>query len=179
MTHEVRELTSEDVPALREFFASMPEEDRTFFYQDVDNPAVIEAWASDERRIRRCIVDDDGRLLALAALQPGVDWTSHVADLLLLVDPTARRQQLGRTLARRMLIEALEHGLKKVSVLIAADNEGGIDMFRKLGFEGEALLRDQLMDPKDGTTRDAVVLAHLADDTWSAMLTGGFEEAVR
>lgn len=179
MNPEVRELTGADVPRLQEFFAKMPDEDRTFFHQDVGDPAVVDAWANDLRRIRRCAVDETGQILALAALQPGVDWTSHVAELLLLVDPAARRQQLGRTLARAMLVEGLEHGFSKVSVMIAADNVGAIDMFQKLGFQGEALLRDQLKNPVDGTLRDTVILSHLVEETWSTMLTGGFGEVVQ
>lgn len=177
MSPEPRELTADDVPALREFFAEMSPEDRTFFQHDVDDPAVIDAWACDERRIRRA-VDDNGRLLAIAALLPGVDWSSHVADLVLLVSPSARRQGLGRTLARTMLIEAVKRGFTKLTVTIAADNEGAVTMFKKLGFEGEALLRDQLRNPVDGELRDAVILAHTVDDNWSTMLTGGFGEAV-
>ena len=174
----IRELVADDVDAVREFFASMPAEDRTFFYQDVENPAVIAAWAGDPRRVRRCAVDEDGHLLALAALQPGQDWTSHVADLVLLVAPAARRRQLGRTMARAMLLEAVRQGFSKVTVMIAADNTGAIDMFRKLGFDAEALLRDQLRDPSDGTLRDTVILAHLVADNWATMITGGIEGAL-
>ena len=177
-TPTVRELTAADVDAVAAFFASMPSEDRTFFYQNVDDPAVIEAWAADPRRIRRCAVDADGNLLAIASLQPGVDWTSHVADLVLLVSPAARRQQVGRTMARAMLLEAAEHDLAKVTVMIAADNEGAVDMFRKIGFEPEALLRDQLRNPADGTVRDTVILSHLLSDTWAGMLTAGFQDAL-
>lgn len=178
MTPQVRELTRQDAPAVREFFATMPAEDRTFFYQDVEDPAVVEAWAADEQRLRRCATDDDGRLLALAALQPGSDWTSHVAELVLLVSPQARGQHLGRTLARAMLLEAVQHGYLKVTVMIAADNTAAIGMFTKMGFEGEALLRDQLRNPADGTLRDAVVLAHLVHETWASMASGGFESAL-
>ena len=174
---EVRELTAEDAPALREFFLAMPGEDRTFFFQDVEDPEVAEGWASDDRRVRRAACED-GRILAFAALQPGVDWSSHVADLVLVVAPGARRMGLGRTLARGMLVEAVQRGYKKVSVMIAADNAGAIEMFQKLGFDGEALLRDHLCSPEDGTLKDMVVLAHLVDDTWATMATGGFEEAV-
>ena len=174
---EVRELTADDAPALREFFLAMSGEDRTFFFQDVEDPAVAESWASDERRVRRAACQD-GRIVGFAALQPGVDWSSHVADLVLVVAPDARRTGLGRTLARGMLMEAVERGFKKVSVLIAADNEGAIAMFQKLGFDGEALLRDHLRSPEDGSLKDMVVLAHLVDDTWATMSTGGFEEAV-
>jgi ribosomal protein S18 acetylase RimI-like enzyme len=178
MNPQVRELTREDAPAVREFFGKMPAEDRTFFYQDVDDPAVIEAWAADDKRVRRCAVDDSGRLLALAALQPGLDWTSHVADLVLLVSPEARGQHLGRTLARAMLVEAVEHGFLKVTVMIAADDSRAIEMFTKMGFAGEALLRDQLRNPADGSLRDAVVLAHLVHETWASMASGGFENAL-
>jgi len=178
MSTEVRELTAEDAPALREFFAEMPAEDRTFFFHDVDDPTVIDAWACDERRIRRCAVDEDGRLLAISALLPGVDWSSHVAELVLIVSPLTRRGGLGRTLARTMLIEAVQRGFKKVTVQIAADSVGAIEMFQKLGFHGEALLRDQLRNPVDGELRDTVILAHGVEENWATMLTGGFEEVV-
>lgn len=177
MKPEVREITAADQPSLREFFAQMPSEDRTFFQFDVDDPAVVKAFACDERRLRRCAVDE-GKIIALGALNPGVDWSSHVADLVLLVSPTARRQGIGRAMARTMLVEAVKDGYKKVTVMIAADNAGAIEMFQKLGFEGEALLRDQLRNPEDGEVRDAVILAHMVDDTWSTMMTGGFEEVM-
>ena len=179
MNPEVRELTRADAQALREFFAKMAPEDRTFFYQDVDDPAVIDAYAGDEKRLRRCAVDDDGQIMALAALRPGSDWTSHVADLVLLVGPHARRRGLGRALARRMLIEAVEHGFKKVTVMIAADDVAAVEMFQKLGFQVEALLRDQLRNPDDGALRDTVILAHMVDETWSTMVTGGFLDVLR
>ena len=175
---EVRELVAEDENAVREFFASMSAQDRTFFQQDVQDPKVIAAWAGDEHRIRRCAVDENGRLLAIAALRPGSDWTSHVADLVLLVAPEARRRRLGRTMARAMLLEAVRHDLIKVTVMIAADNAGAIDMFRTIGFEPEALLRDQLRNPDDGTLRDTVVLAHSVTDNWAGMIAGGFAEAL-
>jgi L-amino acid N-acyltransferase YncA len=175
---QVRELTAEDAPALREFFLALTAEDRTFFYEDVTDPAVADAWASDNRRLRRCACGEDRRVVAFTALQPGVEWSSHVAELVLVVAPDARRQGLGRKLAQGMLLEALEHGFRKVTIAIPADNEGAIQMFRTLGFEGEALLRDQLCSPEDNQLRDLVVLAHMVDEQWSTMLTGGFDEAV-
>lgn len=177
MNPEIRELTADDAQALQDFLTAMPPRDRTFFFWDVSDPAVSRAWAGDERRLTRAAFDGD-RIIAFSALQPGVDWSSHVADLVLAVAPDYRRQGLGKALARMMLIEALNNGFKKVTVSIAADNEGAIEMFRRLGFEGEALLRDHLCSPEDGSLHDVVVLAHLADETWASMLTGGFEEAL-
>ncbi len=178
MNPEIRKLTPSDAAALQEFLSAMPAEDRTFFFWDVDNPSFANAWAADKRRHSHAALDQKGRILAFASLNPGTDWSSHVADLVLAVSPAHRRKGLGKTLARAMLIKAFEQGFKKVTVMIAADNDGAISMFRELGFEGEALLRDHLCSPEDGTLRDVVLLAHLVDETWSNMLSGGFEEAL-
>lgn len=178
MTLDVRELTAADAAALSEFFLAMPPQDRTFFFQDVNDPSVAERWVSDERGAPHGAFDDSGRLAGFAALKPGIDWSSHVADLVLVVAPSARRSGLGRTLARGMLLQALERGYKKVTVVIPVENTGAIEMFQKMGFQAEALLRDQLCSPEDGALHDVVILAHLVDDTWSTMLSGGYEEAV-
>lgn len=172
---EVRELTADDAAVLRAFFLAMPPEDRTFFFQDVEDPAVAERWAGDDRSVRRGAFADDGRLVAFASLQPGTDWSSHVAEIVLVVGPDARRTGLGRRLAGTMLATALERRYRKVSVVIPAENAGAVEMFTKMGFDQEALLREQLCSPEDGSLRDVVVLAYLVDDTWAAVLPGGFE----
>ena len=118
MSPVTRDLTAGDAQALRSFFLAMPAEDRTFFFQDVEDPAVAERWAGDERTVRRGAFDDSDQLVAFAALQPGTGWASHVAEVVLVVGPGARRTGLGRGLAREMLIAALRRGFRKVSVVI-------------------------------------------------------------
>ncbi len=177
MNVDLRPLTQEDIEALHAFFASVPAEEWTFFKEDVTDPAVAERWVTDERGVRRLAVDDDGHIVAFAALYPGVGGSSHVAAITLVVAGAARRQGLGRTLARQMLIDALEHGFKKVTVETAANNAGAVEMFRKIGFEPEALLRDHFYG-HDGELHDIVVLAHAVDENWSTMLGAGIDEAV-
>jgi len=177
MNVDVRDLVPEDVAALHEFFAGVPSDDRTFFKEDVTDPAVAERWVRDRRSVRRLAFDDDGCIVAFAALLPGVEGSRHVAEMVLVVAGRARRQGLGRSLARGMLIEALEHGFRKVMVETVADNIAAVEMFQKIGFEPEALLRDHLCSP-DGQVHDIVLLAHAVDETWSTMRAGGLEEAV-
>ena len=112
-----------------------------------------------------------------AALHPGVGGSSHVASVTLVVAGPARRQGLGRALARQMLIDALEHGFKKVTVETAANNGPAVRMFRNIGFEPEALLRDHFYG-RDGALHDIVILAHVVDETWSTLLAAGIDEAV-
>lgn len=177
MTVDVRELTAADLGALREFFAAVPSEDHTFFKEDVNDPQVAERWVADTRSVRRLAVDENGALVAWAALVPGVARTAHVAELLLVVAAAHRRHGLGQTLARQMLVEALEHGYRKVSVHLAADHPGPIAMFRGLGFQPEALLQDELCDPS-GEMHDVMVLSHAVDETWAIMVAGGLDKAV-
>ena len=121
-------------------------------------------------------VDGEGRIVTFAALVPGSDWSSHVAEVVLVVAARGRRAGVGRALARQMLLEAVQAGLKKITVNIAADNQAAIEMFTGIGFEGEALLRDHLRNPDDGLLRDLVMLAHLVDERYSAMQAAGLDE---
>ncbi|HEX4106564.1 MAG TPA: GNAT family N-acetyltransferase [Solirubrobacteraceae bacterium] len=175
MSVDVRDLTGDDSEALRAFFGGIPAEDRTFFWEDVTDPHVADDWAGDARRARRAAFDEQGRILAFAALVPGSDWSSHVSEVVLVVAPQARRQGLGRALAREMLVQALQRGSHKVTVTIAADSTGTIQMFQGIGFFPEALLRDQLRSPEDGALRDIVVLSHMVDETFSTMVAAGLD----
>ena len=71
----------------------------------------------------------------------------------------------------------VQHGFKKVTFDIAADNEAAIRMFRDLGFQPDALLCDHLCD-EHGDLHDLVILAHAVDEQWSRMLTAGMDGAV-
>jgi L-amino acid N-acyltransferase YncA len=171
-----RELTVADAERLRRFLAEVPADDRSFFKEDVTDPAVTARWLAEHGALRLVVVDDADRVLAFAALSPGLARTSHVGDLRVVVAADARGAGLGRGLTRRMLVEALRRGLRKVSVEVAANQSAVIEMFRRLGFEPEALLRDQFCDAS-GELQDVVVLSHFVDENRSTMLTAGTDVA--
>lgn len=160
---DVRQVVTADEGAMRALFAAIPNDDRSFFKEDLDEPAVLRRWVDDERGVRLAAVDDDGRLAAVAAVWPGMGRSSHVGDLRLVVAADRRRQGLGQLLARRALIEALGRGMWKISVQVVAREQGTIDMFLALGFTAEALLRDELCTP-EGERQDIILLAHIAED---------------
>jgi ribosomal protein S18 acetylase RimI-like enzyme len=174
---QIRALGDGDADALRDFFAAVPAADRTFFKDDVTEPTLAQRWVDDRRSVRRLAVGHDGGIVAFAALSPGVERTSHVADLRLVVAAPARGRGLGRSLARQMLLEAVGAGFRKVTVDLAAESTGAIEMFRGLGFVPEALLRDHLCDPT-GELHDLLVLAHAVDENWSAMAMAGIGDDV-
>jgi L-amino acid N-acyltransferase YncA len=174
---ELRELGPDDLDALHALFNRVPEGDRTFFKEDVLDDDVVAAWAYDRHGRRVIAIDDDGAVVAYAAVIPGVGWSSHVGELRLVVDPACRRRGLGTVLAQRGMLEALQLGLHKLSVEVVTDQAAAIQLFQGLGFAGEAILRDQVRD-RDGRLHDLIVLAHVVDDTWALLATAGLDDAV-
>ena len=173
---DVRPLSPELAAPLEAFFARVPESDHNSFAEDVLSPGVVQAWLGDTRSRRACAVEGD-RVVGYVAVLPLVGWSSHVGSLRVVVDPEARGKGVGRELARAGLLASLEMGLTKTVVEVVVDAVPAIGMFEALGFEPEALLRDHVRD-KAGALRDLVVLAHEVEDTWSAMQTAGFEDAL-
>ena len=164
-----------DLEGLQSFFARVPESDRTFFKEDLDADAVAR-WATDPRG-RRAIACDGGEVTGYVAVVPQHGWSDHVGEIRLVVDPERRRQGIGRQLAQRALLDSLECGLEKVFVEVVADQDAAVEMFRALGFQPEAVLRDHVRD-RGGELRDLIVLSHPVSDQWSAMETVGISDAV-
>ena len=165
-------LTEDHLDAVQRFFAALPDEDVSFMKEDVRDADVVASFVAPSERVRRWVVDHGGEVLAYAALIPLVGWSDHVAELRLAVAPAQRRQGLGRRLAQTALLSGLQDGILKVVVEVVAEQEAAAQMFRGLGFEGEALLRDQVRD-RSGQLRDVLLLAHFAEDTSSALSTIG------
>jgi len=184
----ISELDAKHVDALTQFFLDLPEGDLTFIKEDVTDPATIRSWVDSPGAATRWVALDDNNAgdnnagdnndatvtgyLALYRL-PG--WSNHVGELRLVVHPERRRTGLGRELARLGLSQALRTGLAKVIVELVADQEHALEMFLKLGFTGEALLRDHIRD-RHGAPRDLVMLAHHVETTREAMTAVGLAD---
>jgi ribosomal protein S18 acetylase RimI-like enzyme len=167
---ETRPIEPADGPALARFFARIPDSDRTFLKEDVENPQVLEDWAAPDAA--RTIALDGVQVVGSVAVVPLHGWSSHVGEVRLVVDPDHRGRGIGRTLARRAVLDAVEMGLTKLVVEVIADQEALILMFRALGFEPEALLTDHVRD-RDGRMRDLIVLANTVDEQFAAMTAAG------
>jgi len=159
---EVRSLVPDDVGALTEFFANVPEGDRTFFKEDVADPAVIAGWVAVADR-HRLIALVDGDVAGYAAVLKGIGGSSHVGELRLVIAPEYRHRGIGRLLAQRAVVEALELGVVKLVVDILAGQDRLYGMFIKLGFEQEGRLRRHVRSAS-GETHDLLVLSHFVDE---------------
>jgi ribosomal protein S18 acetylase RimI-like enzyme len=170
---EFRPIAAGDEPALRRFFARIPEADRTFLKEDVDDPQTVAAWARPGAA--RVIAVDAGEVVGSVAVVPLHGWSSHVGEVRLVVDPEQRGRGIGRGLARQAVIDAVDLELKKLVVEVIADQTALIGMFRALGFDAEALLADHVRD-RNGEVRDLLVLANDVESQFAAMAAAGISE---
>jgi RimJ/RimL family protein N-acetyltransferase len=172
----IRAVETGDAPALSDFFARIPDGDRTFFKEDMLRPGAAIAWAAGPLGRRLVALADDG-VVGCVGVVPGVEWSSHVSEIRLVVDPSWRRRGLGQALARRGLLAALDLGMKKIVVEVVADQAPAVAMFQALGFRPEALLRDHVCD-RAGQLCDLMVLSHLVEDRWAELAGAGIEDAL-
>lgn len=169
----IRSIGPSDEQALIDFVAAIPERDRNFFKEDVTDSDVLGRWLLEgSRDVRIISADENDAINAIATVAPGVGRCAHVGDLRLVVAATARRRGVGRNVTQRALVRAVEEGMTKIMVEVAAEQQGAINMFRDLGFVPEALLGGQLRDP-DGDVHDIILLAHTVDANWSGFLSSG------
>ena len=173
---ELRELDDGDAPALADFLRRIPEGDRTFFKEAVEDPAVIRAWV-DQHRGRWVAVAPVGEILGYVAVVPLHGWSSHVGEIRLIVDPSHRGEGVGTALARRAIVEAFRGGLTKLVVEVLAAQEFTIEMFRALGFDPEALLAGQVRT-REGELTDLMILAHHAVDATATAAAAGLAGGV-
>jgi ribosomal protein S18 acetylase RimI-like enzyme len=178
----LRELSPDQVDALAEFFGHLPEGDRTFVKEAVDDRAVVAGWAESGSSASghapsRWVACDGTDVVGYVAVLPLPGWSSHVGELRLVVAPSARGRGLGRLLAGHALKTAVGMGLSKLVVEVVAVQEGTIAMFNELGFRGEALLTDQIRDGH-GELQDLVVLAHDVTAAAAALDTVGVTSGI-
>lgn len=167
---EIRPLESRDQPALNAFLRRIPESDKTFFKEPIDDEAHVATWFDGSGA--RWLAVSGEEVLGYVGVVPLQAWSSHVGEIRLIVDPAHRGEGVGRALAGHAIVAAFRSGLSKLVVEVLANQEFTVEMFRALGFDPEALLAGQVRD-RDGQLRDLMILAHTAGDASAAIAAVG------
>lgn len=171
VTVNVRLAGPGDEHALLDFYRTLPLEDRRFLKDDV----TTDGWATRFMRriacgeVRSLIAERAGRVVAEATLARATHgWSVHVAELRVAVARMVRRQGLGSALAGLLVEMAIDEGVDKLVVQVVEHQVAALQVFRKLGFQPEAVLRRHVKDVS-GTRRDLLVLANDLSHAWAAM----------
>jgi len=171
---EIRPIATSDASAVLDFVCRLPKGERTFLRDDLSSVAEVEGWIHGGNSRRLAALDEEV-IVGLVSVTPRIGWSSHVGELRLAVDPSLRRKGLGRTLARRILVEALSMKLAKIVVEAVADQQHLAVMFQGLGFQPEALLSDHVRD-REGNLHHLLVLSHSIDSVWPALSVVGIDD---
>lgn len=157
----LRPLEAKDREPVTAFARSLPEDDLLFLQRDITQPAEVDWWIKEAGQGNLVTITawEGKNVIGYATYDRGsVRWTRHVAELRVVVAESARGVGVGRLLLELVFEMALEEGVTKVIARMTPDQTGAQSLFKRLGFEQEAILRDHAMGA-DGLPRDLLVLS--------------------
>ena len=150
-------------PALVDFVAAITERDRAFVDRTLISQVKVASWTQAVPERRLVAVEDDGSVSGLVTVSPGVGWSSHTAEIRLIVRSDRRQGGVGRALAAAGIELARSMGIEKLTVETMAANAGGQATFAAHGFAVEARLPGHVRDDA-GTLQDIVLLSRWLTD---------------
>ena len=148
----LKAMNKQDERILMDFFEDLYDSDRLYLRNDVSNYRVVREWFSNlnYNRVFPLLALHEGRIVANATLhRKPFGWMRHVGEIRIVVSPSFRKKGLARIMFTELIHTAEEAGLDKLTAEMAVTQVGAIDVFRKMGFRDEAILKDYIRDAKD------------------------------
>ena len=157
----IRPLAEDDRAALLAFGRNLPQDDLLYLEDDFQSPEIIARLvnAHQAENWRQIVAEADGAIVGYGAVRRLAGWSSHVADIVLLVSPAWRRTGLGMALAQAVFDAARDLGATKVIVEMLAEQQGGRAIFERLGFRVEGKLAGHALD-RLGRPHDLLILSY-------------------
>lgn len=181
-TAVLRPMVVGDEDAVANFYKSLAHDDMLFLREDLSRPEIVKRWAADagDVSVTSILAEIDGQIVGQASLHRNRPaWSSHVAEIQVVVAPSARRSGLGTLLTEEVFVNAVQSGIEKILAEMTPDQTGARSVFEHLGFRAEGLLTGYVQD-RDGNRRDILIMAHDVDAFLRRMAAFGVvEEADR
>jgi GNAT superfamily N-acetyltransferase len=143
---------------LVDFVGRISQQDRYFVDRTRISQVAVASWTQAVPERRLVAVEPEGSISGLLTISRGIGWTSHTADVRLVVDSTKRGRGIGRALASAGVDLAKSVGIEKLSVETMGVNTGAHATFLPLGFEVEARLPGGIRDDI-GELQDIIILS--------------------
>ena len=156
-----RRLSADLGDAMVRFAQMLPEDDLLFLERDITRQAEVDRWIQEVAagNLVTIVALQDDAIVGYTTFDRGnAHWTRHVAELRVVVAELARGLSIGRLLLELAFEMALEEGATKLVARMTPDQLGAQNLFKRLGFEEEAILRDHALDA-NGLPRDLLVLS--------------------
>ncbi len=164
-------LEPEQGKALRDFYKSLPEDERQVLRDDVTTDGWCERFLKkvESREVVSLIAKQGQKIVAEGSLYRALyGWSRHVGEIRVSVSREHRRKHLGTELTRALVHLATDLGIEKIIVQVVENQVGARRTFERLQFHKEAVLPHHVMD-LCGTKRDLLILANDVSQIWAAM----------
>lgn len=148
-----------DVDDILAFARTLPPHDLMFLRVNITERATVRQWVESIHAGRTITVlaRRGGSVLGESTLLHNeANWTRHLGEIRIQISPDARRLGLARVLAREIDAIAKQVGLQLLTARMTLDQSAAQAVFRRLGFQREAVLWDYAITP-DGETRNVLV----------------------
>ena len=155
----LRLMQADDADTILDFARTLPADDLLFLRRDITQESAIGEWMREiEQGSTFTVLGFDGdQLLGEGDLHyNAADWTRHLGEIRLLLSPAARGRGLGRVLAEEIYAIAQQLRLELLTARMVLDQAAAQSVFRRLGFQREAVLWDYVIDA-DGKTHDLLI----------------------
>jgi RimJ/RimL family protein N-acetyltransferase len=120
---------------------------------------MIDAMVREENSTM-LVAEDEGELVGYLVARGGfANRTKHTLYLVIGISKEYRGQGIGKILFTEIEKWAIEHQVHRLELTVAAENEAGIGLYQKMGFEIEGRKRDSLYI--DGRYVDEYYMAKL------------------
>jgi L-amino acid N-acyltransferase YncA len=157
----LRPLAAEDRERMVAFARALPENDLLFLERDITQPTEVDRWIKGVLAGNLVTLTgwEGNAVIGYVTIDRGnVPWTRHVAELRVVVAESARGLGIGRLLLEMAFELVLSEGATKVIARMTPDQTGARNLFQRLGFSEEAVLRDHALD-MHGHPHDLLVLS--------------------
>jgi L-amino acid N-acyltransferase YncA len=159
---EIRVITKDDIPAIIDYFAKIPEKERLYHRVNMFEEEPLTHYCDirlNEGRSITLLGFVDKTLAGIVSLhQATASGAYHVGYIRLSVSPLQRSKGIASILAKEIFNAALFLKLEKVCAEIVAGQEVAKAIFeKKLGFKEEAIRIDHVKDAK-GRYHNLIIL---------------------
>ena len=156
---ELRLMDESDVGAVLAFARTLPPDDLMYLRVNITETLVVQHWVesiASGRTLTVLAASADQVIGEATLLHNATSWTRHLGEIRIQISPIARRHGLARVLASEIDSIAKQLGLQLLTARMTLDQAAAQAVFRRLGFQREAVLWDYVITP-DGKTRNVLV----------------------
>jgi RimJ/RimL family protein N-acetyltransferase len=156
----VRPLGKRDETRLHKFLLSVPEEERLFIKQSLNDPLSVRDWCRhpDFDRNLPLLMLQGKKVIGEATLHRRIGgWKRHIGLITLLTHPEYRGRDVSKVLVTELIEIARHCGLRKLEAELNGERKIARNVLAQLGFNELMKLDDYVLDMK-AVTYDYVLM---------------------